>query len=130
MKTIVLKDRSGNPAWVLVDFKDWTNIANAIGIPPIDEKTGNLAEDFEFVKLQDFTFSLLSCLSEQTGGLKLAEFGAPNVKDKSLSQKVDLSSEVTALMCDTATFASRERMQEVVTKYGQVLLMLSSHDHH
>jgi hypothetical protein len=119
MNAQIIKNQSGMPISVVVDYNDWLEIEQKLNLK--NTSPDALENPLDWYGLTETANSILNELIAYTSREEFKESQKPIPDKKHLLEMETLFQEVHAINKDPENFKSFKRMQEIISKYAPLL---------
>jgi hypothetical protein len=114
MHSQIIKDQTGTPISVLIDYQDWLEIEQQLKL----KKDNSDLEEPDMYTLTETSRAILNELIVYTGREELKELKNEHPDQKRIAELRSLLGEVLKINRETENFKSPARMQEIIDKYA------------
>ena len=119
MKAQIIKNESGTPISVVVDYNDWQEIEQKLKL--INVNPGIAENPLDWYDLTETSKAILVELMAYTSGEELKEMEMAVPDKERLQQMKLLFEEVDAINSEPENFRSISRMKDIISKYAPIL---------
>lgn len=122
METQILTDESGEPTRVVMDYQTYVEMYRQLNLPLPPAKTVQARNPLDWYTKTESANSILNGLVALASREKMKESEKANPDQQRIEELLALRKEAIEAVNNNDNFSSLERMDQVIEKYGPILL--------
>lgn len=121
MDTQLVTDYSGEPVAMVIDYKDWVEIASRLNIPLAPSKSIIERNPLDWYTVTESANSVLTGVIAMASRERMKEQRKAKPDTDRIAYLTNLQDEVIEINNNALNFKSLERMEELIKKYSPIL---------
>jgi len=122
METQILTDERGEPTRVVMDYQQYVEMYRQLNLPLPPAKTVQARNPLDWYSRTESANSILNGLVALASRESMKESEKTNPDQKRIDELQTLRKEAIEAVNNNENFSSLERMDQVIEKYGPILL--------